>query len=53
MSERIAHVIEFIEAISSGHAHLFEHAVKQAYRAGGTREELLAAAEIARELRHV
>ena len=52
MSERIAHVIEFIEAITSGQPHLFQRAVKEAYKAGATREELLTAVEIGRAMGH-
>ncbi len=53
MTERIAHLIAFIEAITDGQPHLFQPAVKAAYRAGASREELLTAVEIGRGLRHV
>jgi alkylhydroperoxidase/carboxymuconolactone decarboxylase family protein YurZ len=48
MNERIAHLIAFIEAIAAGQPHLFERAVKEAYKAGASREEMLTAVDIAR-----
>jgi alkylhydroperoxidase/carboxymuconolactone decarboxylase family protein YurZ len=53
MSQRIAHLVEFIQAIMGGQPHLFQRAVKEAYKAGATREELLTAVEIGRVMGHV
>ena len=53
MSERNAALIAFMEAITSGQPHLFEQAVKAAYKAGAVREELLTAVEIGRCLAYV
>ncbi len=50
MEERNAHLIAFIEAITTHQAHRFEHVVKMAYIDGVNREELLTAVKIARLL---
>ncbi len=53
MDTRIAPLTAFTEAITSGQAHLFEQAVKAAYAAGASREDLLRAVEIGRCLAEV
>ncbi len=53
MDERNAHLIAFIEAITTGQTHQFEHVVKTAYIAGASRDDLLTACEIARFLADV
>ena len=53
MDERNAHLIAFIEAITTGQTHQFEHVVKTAYIAGVGQEDLLTAFEIARFLADV
>ncbi|HEY7677032.1 MAG TPA: hypothetical protein VIG69_08155 [Candidatus Methylomirabilis sp.] len=53
MDERNAHLIAFIEAITTGQTFQFEHLVKTAYIAGARREDLLTALEIARFLADV
>ncbi len=53
MHERNAALTAFTEAIISGQPHLFEQAVKTAYKAGALREELLTAVEIGRCLADV
>ncbi len=50
MDERNAHLIAFIEAITTGQTHRFEHVVKTAYMAGAHRDDLLTALEIGRLL---
>jgi len=48
MSERNTCLKAFIEALAADQPHLFEQAVKAAYKVGASREDLLAAVEIAR-----
>ena len=48
--ERITHLAAFTGAIAANHATQFDGIVKAAYGAGATREDLLAAVEVARVL---
>ena len=48
-----AHLIAFMDALTTGQLHQFEDIVKTAYKAGTSREDLLTAIEIARCLADV
>lgn len=50
---RVSHIAAFAEAVAAGHPHRFAQAVKAAYAAGTSREDLLAAVDINRQFAEV
>jgi alkylhydroperoxidase/carboxymuconolactone decarboxylase family protein YurZ len=53
MTRCLSHLTTFTAAVATGQAYRFEEAVKTAYEAGASREELLLAVDSARHLTQI